>query len=50
LFPQYFNEIRPVLAVLPFFSKVNAFVEENRHSLDAIHPVPPAELRELGCV
>ncbi|GAA5985264.1 hypothetical protein JCM10908_002592 [Rhodotorula pacifica] len=41
---SYFLEIKPLLAVLPYFSAIDDFVKSNAHKLDAIHPVPPAEL------
>lgn len=41
---SYYSEIRPVLAALPFYSKLNGFVQENQAQLDSIHPFPPAEL------
>ncbi|GAA5939652.1 uncharacterized protein JCM15063_005245 [Sporobolomyces koalae] len=41
---SYFKEVRPLLRTLPFFSKIDEFVLDNAHKLDAIHPFPPAEL------
>ncbi|GAA5881352.1 hypothetical protein JCM16303_000141 [Sporobolomyces ruberrimus] len=41
---SYFKEVRPLLRGLPLFSKIDAFVLDNAHKLDAIHPFPPAEL------
>ncbi|GAA6063249.1 hypothetical protein JCM10212_003612 [Sporobolomyces blumeae] len=41
---SYFKEVKPLLKPLPFFSKIDEFVLDNAHKLDAIHPFPPAEL------
>ncbi|GJN93623.1 hypothetical protein Rhopal_006680-T1 [Rhodotorula paludigena] len=41
---SYFLEVRPLLASLPLFSRIDDFVKSNAFKLDMIHPLPPAEL------
>ncbi|CEQ42334.1 SPOSA6832_04137, partial [Sporobolomyces salmonicolor] len=41
---NYWVELKPLLASLPFSGTINEFITSNAHKLDAIHPFPPAEL------
>ncbi|GAA6033063.1 hypothetical protein JCM8097_000127 [Rhodosporidiobolus ruineniae] len=41
---SYFKEVRPFLGRLPFYSTIDSFISSNADRLDAIHPLPPAEL------
>ncbi|GAA5887123.1 hypothetical protein JCM5296_001601 [Sporobolomyces johnsonii] len=41
---NYWVELKPLLANLPFSGTINEFITSNAHKLDAIHPFPPAEL------
>lgn len=41
---NYYNEVRPLLATLPFYDRIKELVAANELSLDSIHPLPPAEL------
>ncbi|KAL8286964.1 hypothetical protein RQP46_003970 [Phenoliferia psychrophenolica] len=42
---SYYKEIKPLVAVLPFFAPVENWLLSNyEHSLDHIHPITPAEI------